>query len=234
MRKRKFMTRDYVPNTTLTQKQADTVHEMNKLLEELQVRTAMRSRVRSFSLVESRAGGRGCLRAVLTDIAFPRVSQEELESTKTMLASERAAFGDKLKREFNDDANLERLLESDSGRQNVVRAIAALTAAGISEDLSTDATKNIEEDDIAEYTHESFVANRTQHGGGLLVDYLSAVMHNLSTPHPSGTAASSSAAATAPSTTLGKRVKRGVAQAIAAIYSAVDPSFRWAFVVGRN
>lgn len=227
MRKRKFRVRDYVPNATLTQKQADDVHEMSELLEELQVRTAMRSRVRSFF---SRAGGRGCLHAVLTDIAFPRVAQDELEITKTMLASERAAFGDKLKREFNDDANLERLLESDSGRQNVVRAIAALTATGIREDLSTDAEKNIEEDDIADYTHESFVANRVQHGGGLLVEYLSAVMHNLS----SGTAASSSAAATAPSTTLGKRVKRGAAQAIAAMYSAVDPSFRWAYAVGRN
>ena len=186
------------------------------------------------SVVESRAGGRGRLRAVLTDIWHLRVEQDETESITNLLASERHAFSEKLAREYNDDANLDRLLASDSGRQKVVEAFAALTAEGMNKDLTTDAVKKLSEDIIANYSHASFVADRKRHGAGLLVDYLSAVMRNLSTRNPSSAAASSSAAATTISTTIAKRIERGTAQAIAAVYSAIKPSFRWAFAVGRN
>ena len=133
------------------------------------------------SVVESRAGGRGRVRAVLTDIWYLRVEQNETESITNLLASERHAFSEKLAREYNDDANLDRLLASDSGRQKVVEAFAALTAEGMNKDLTTDAVTKLSEDIIANYSHASFVADRKRHGAELLVDYLSAVMRDLST-----------------------------------------------------
>ena len=184
--------------------------------------------------MESRASGRGRLRVVLTHTWFPRAAQAENDHIKKLLAQEREIYSDKLSRDYNDDANLNRLLASDSGRQKVVQALSALTAEGITEDLSKDAMNRLSEDDITNYTHGSFVADRKRHGAGLLVDYLHAVMRHLSARQPSSAAASSSAAATTPSTNLAKRIERGAAQAIAAAYSAVEPSFRWAFAVGRN
>ena len=48
MVKRKFSTRDYHVGRTLKQEHVDRVNQMNARVDELEVRTAMRSRVRSF------------------------------------------------------------------------------------------------------------------------------------------------------------------------------------------